>query len=82
MLIFEIRGIGWDLSITYNLTKRTKTENFEKSLKMYNIIVFKTSSYKLTALGNVTHLIVNYAFMRPVGILGLPKKAKTANSKK
>ena len=38
ILIFGIQGIGWDLSmmrISFKLTKRTtKTERFEKSLKM------------------------------------------------
>ena len=67
MLIFELQGIVWDLSMTrisYKLTKRTtKTE---KSLKTYDIINFKTIPYKLTASGNIIHLIVSYKFMRPV----------------
>ena len=58
MLIFEIQGIGWDLSMTinsYKLTKRTtKTEKFEKSLKMYNIINFKTP-----CSSKIVHLIGN-----------------------
>ena len=42
------------------LTKRTKkTEKFEKYLMMYNIIIFKTIGFKLSALGNITH----YRFM-------------------
>ena len=40
---------------------------------MYNIIIFETIVYKLTALGNITPLIVNYKFMRPIKILRLPK---------
>ena len=51
MLFFEIREVACDLSlkkISYRLTKRTtKTEKFEKGLKMY-IINFKTKGYKLT----------------------------------
>ena len=88
MLIFEIQGIGWDLSMTrisYKLMKRTtKSEKFEKSLKMYDIINFQTIRYRLTALCKIFHLIVNYKFTRPVSILRLPKekKALTENSKK
>ena len=42
------------------LTKRTKkTEKFEKSLNMYNIIIFMTIGFRLTASGNITH----YKFM-------------------
>ena len=41
MFIFEINGIGWDLSmmrISYELTKITlKTEKFENLLKTFNI---------------------------------------------
>ena len=51
MFFFGIQEIGCDLSlmkINYNLTKRTtKTEEFEKCLKIY-IIDFKTKGYKLT----------------------------------
>ena len=87
MLIFEIQGIGRDLSttrISYKLTKRTKTEKFEKSLKMYNIITYNTIRYSLTVSGNIIHLMVNYKFTRPVSILQLPKEKKAikANSKK
>ena len=39
--------------------KNKKTEKFEKTLKMYNIIIFKTIGFKLTASGNITH----YRFM-------------------
>ena len=83
MLFFEIQGIGWDHSMTrisYKLTKRTKTE---KSLNIYNIIIFQTIGYKLTVSGNKIHIIVNYNFMRPVRILRLPKnkKNKVKNSK-
>ena len=85
-LIFGIQGIGWDLSMTrisYKLTKRTtKTEKFEKILEMYNIIIYKTIGYKLTASGNITNLTVNYKFMKPIRILRLPKnKKKGKNSK-
>ena len=80
MLIFEIQGNGRDLSITrisYKMTKRTtKTAKFEKSLKMYNIINFKTIRYKLTALGKIIHLIGIYNFMRPVSTLRLLKELK------
>ena len=54
ILVFKIQGIGWYLSmmrINYKLTKRTKTEEIEKSLKMYNIIHFKTIRYKRSASG-------------------------------
>ena len=58
MVIIEIQGIGWDLSMTinsYKLTERTtKTEKFEKSLKMYNIINFKTS-----CSSKIVHLLGN-----------------------
>ena len=78
MLIFEIQGIGCDLSmsrIDYKLMKTTtKTEKYEKSLKIYNIINFKYLRCKLTASGNIIYLIVNYKFMRPVSILRLPKE--------
>ena len=71
--------------ISYKLTKRTtKTEKFEKFLKMFNIIIYKVIGYKLTASGNITHLIVNYKFMIPIRILRLPKNkknSKTENSK-
>ena len=78
MIISEIQGIGWDLSITRiskKLTKATtKNEKVEKSLKMYNIIKFKTIQYKLKTSGNIIHIIVNYKFLRPVSILRLPKE--------
>ena len=61
MLIFEIRGNGLNLSMTrtsYKLTNRTtKTEYFEKYLKMLDIINFKTIRDKLTALDNIIFLI-------------------------
>ena len=42
------------MRISHKLTKKTtKTENFEKSLKMYNIIKFETFRYKMTASGNI-----------------------------
>ena len=69
----------------YNLTeKTTKTVKFEKYLKMY-IVNFKTIPYKLTALGNIIHSIINHKLMRPVSSLRLPKnknRQKTANSRK
>ena len=48
---------------------------------MYTLIIFKTIGYKLTASGNIIHLIVNYKFMRPVRILLLPKNKTGKNSK-
>ena len=60
--------------ISYKLTKRTtKTEKFEKILKMSNIIIYETIGHKLTVSGNITHLIVNYKFLKPIRILRLPK---------
>ena len=53
--------------------KNNKNWKVWKILKMYNIKNFKTIGYKLTALGNITPLIVNYKFMRPIRILRLPK---------
>ena len=47
------------MKISYNLTKRTtKTEKFEKNFNMI-IINFKTIRYKLTALGNFVHSMLN-----------------------
>ena len=64
------------MKISYKLTKRTtKTEKFEKKLKMY-IINFKTIRYKLSASGNIIHSVFNYKFMRPVSNLRLPKEQK------
>ena len=61
--------------IRYKLTKRTtKTEKFEKSLIMYNIVILKSICYKLTAGGKIFLLIGNYKFKRPVTILRLPKE--------
>ena len=51
-----------------------KNWKVEKFLKMYIIITFKTFHYKLTALGNIVHSILNYKLMRPVSILRLPKE--------
>ena len=68
------------MKISYNLTKKTKTEKY---LKMY-IINFKTR-YELTASGNISQSILKYKLMRIVSNLGLPKKqkqAKPANSRK
>ena len=74
------------MRISYKLTRRTtKTEKFEKSLIIYNLIIFKTIGYKLKVSGNHINVTVNYNFMRPVRILRLLKNiknAKTANSKK
>ena len=36
---------------------------------MYDIINFQTIRYKLTALGNIIHSIINYKLMRPVSDL-------------
>ena len=56
MLFFETEENGCDLSlmkISYNLTKKTtKTEKFEKDLKMY-ITNFMTKRYEPTASGNI-----------------------------
>ena len=80
ILFFEIHGIGWNLSMTrtsYKLTKKTtKTGKIEKYSKMYNIKCFKTVRYKLTASGNILHLMGNYNFLRPFCILRLPKEFK------
>ena len=55
------------------MTKRTtKTKKFEKYFKMF-IINFR---YKLTASGNIIHLILNDKPMRPVSNLRLPKEQK------
>ena len=78
MLILIIQRIEWDLSmmkISYKLTKTTtKTEKFEKALKMYNIINSQTIRYKLSASVNIIHSIFNYKLMRPVSTLRLPKE--------
>ena len=61
---------------SYKLTKRTtKTEKFEKKFKI-QIINFKTIRNKLSALGNIIHLIFNYKLMRPVSNFRLPKNKK------
>ena len=66
--------------------EKNKNENEKSllSLKMYNIINFKTIRYKLTASRNNIHSIINYKLMRTVSILWQPKdfEGKTANSKK
>ena len=56
--------------------KKTKTEKFKKSLKMYNIINFQAIRYKMTASGNINPCILNYEQLRPVSILRLPKNLK------
>ena len=40
------------------------------------VLNFKTIHYKLTAWGNIIHLILNYKPMRPVSNLRLPKEQK------
>ena len=81
MLIFETQEIGCDFSlmkISYKLRKKTtKTEKFEKHLKVY-IINFKTKSYELTASGNIINSTLNYKLKRVVSNLRLPKKQKQA----
>ena len=81
MLIFETQDIGCDLSsikVKYNLTRRTtKTEKFEKYLKMY-IISFKTKGYELTASGNIIDSILIYKPNRLVSNLRPPKEEKQA----
>ena len=63
---------------SHKLTKRTtKTEKKDKSFKIlstYNIIIFKTIRYKLTASGNIIYAIFNYKLMRMVNTLRLPKE--------
>ena len=84
ILIFEIQGIGWDLSMmkSYKMTKRTtKTKKIEKSLRMYNIKKIMTIRYKLTASSTIIHSITNYKLMMPVSILRLHKEKNTQNSK-
>ena len=49
--------------------KNNKNKKNLKSLKINNIINFKTIRYKLTALGNIIHSILNYRLMRPVSVL-------------
>ena len=55
-------------------------------MKIYDIINFDTTRYKMTASGNIDLWIFNYKLLKPVNILRLPKdlkkQAKTANSKK
>ena len=48
---------------------------------MFNIKNFKTIRYKLTASGNIIHLMVNYKFTRPVSNLRLPKEKKANKNK-
>ena len=78
MLIFELHGIQWCLSvmrISYKLTKRTtKTEKYEKFLKTNNIKNFKAIRCKLTALRNINYSILNSKLMRPLSILRLHTK--------
>ena len=84
ILFFEIEEGGWDLSMmkmSYNLTKRTtKIEKFEKTLKVYNIKIFRTVCYKLTATSNIILSIFIYKPMRPVSNLRLPKEQKTSKN--
>ena len=75
------------MKISYKLTKRTKAEKFENSMKKYNIRNFKTNCCKVTASGKIIYSILPYKLMRLVTILRLPeeykkKQAKTVNSKK
>ena len=65
------------MRISNKLTKKkTKTEKFKKSLKIYNIINFETIRYKMTASGNINPRILNYKLLRPVSILRLLKDYK------
>ena len=77
MLIFKIKGIGWELSmmrINYKLTKRTtKTQKFQNFRKKFNIINFITIRYKTTASSNTIHSMLTYKLMRSVSILRLHK---------
>ena len=59
--VSELQWIGWNPSmmrIHYKLTEKTKTEKYRKSLTTNNIMNFNTIRYKLTALGNIIHLIL------------------------
>ena len=85
MLFFGIPEIGCDLSlmkVSYNLTKRTtKTEKFEKCLKMY-IINLKIKGCNLTKSvgGNIIISILSYKPKRLVSYLRLPKEQEQANT--
>ena len=90
MLIFKIKGIGWDLSmmrVKYKLTKRTtNTKKIEKSSKIYSITTFKTIRYKLTASGKFLFIQFSitsfWDLSTNYGYLKNNKQAKAANSKK
>ena len=73
------------MKLSYILTNRTtKTENFEKCLKLC-IINIKTKGYELTASNTIIFSILNYKLKRIVSNLRLPKEqkqAKTAISRK
>ena len=59
-MFFEIQGIGVDFSMTkISWRKEQKSRKVWKILKMYNIIIFQTIGFKLTASGNIT----TYKFM-------------------
>ena len=73
------------MRISYNLTKgTTKTENYSKILKTFNILVFMTIRNKLITSDNIDHLILNYNIEKPVSFLRLPniKKQKQQIQKK
>ena len=82
VLIFKKQVIVWDLSMMKKITSwrkepqklKKKNEKSWKLLKMYIIINFKTIRCKVTALGNIIHLILNYKLMRLVNTLRLPKE--------
>ena len=61
--------------------KNKKTEKFEKSLKMYNIINFETIRYKWLPR-NLNPWILNYMLLRPVSILRLKNRPKPLTRKK
>ena len=76
MLIFELDGFEWDLSVmrtNYKLTKGTKTELFENILKMNNIKNFKTIRSKLTASKNIINSNLNSKLKSPLSFLRAQK---------
>ena len=60
--LFELQEIGWNLwmmRINYKLTKRTNTEKYKNCIKTNSIVDFNTIRYKLSALSNINHSILN-----------------------
>ena len=61
---------------------RKEHEKLKRLKKMYNIINFMTIRYKLAASSNITHSMLNYKLMRPIGILQLHKEKKAGKNSK